>query len=44
MDIKSISIIFMAIVTTIVLFGVAIVLGNIVYNIACAVYNKIKSN
>jgi hypothetical protein len=39
---KSIEIIFMAIVTTIILFGVAITVGNIVYRIMCAVYNRIK--
>lgn len=42
-DMKSLGIIFAAIVTTVVIFGVAILVGNIIYNVMCEIYNRVKS-
>lgn len=39
---KSLGIIFAAIVTTVVIFGVAILVGNIIYNVMCKIYNRVK--
>ena len=41
---KSIMIIFAAVVTTVILFGVAILVGNIVLNVASEIYNRVKNN
>ena len=39
---KSIMIILAAVVTTVILFGVAILVGNIVLETVRVIYNKIK--
>ena len=41
---KSIMIILAAVVTTVILFGVAILVGNIVLNVASDIYNRVKNN
>jgi hypothetical protein len=41
---KSIMIILAAVVTTVILFGVAILVGNIVLNVASEIYNRVKNN
>jgi len=40
---KSLGIIFAAVVTTAVIFGVAILAGNIIYNVMHEIYNRVKS-
>jgi len=40
---KSLGIIFAAIVTTVIIFAVAILVGNIIVDVAKAIYNKVKS-
>ena len=39
---KSLGIIFAAIVTTVFIFGVAILAGNIIYNVMREIYNRVK--
>lgn len=38
----SLEIILAAILTTVVIFAVAIFVGNIIYNAMCKIYNKVK--
>lgn len=39
---KSLGIIFAAVVTTVIIFAVAILVGNIIYSLMCEIYNRIK--
>ena len=41
-DMTSLEIILAAILTTVVIFAVAIFVGNIIYNAMCKIYNRIK--
>ena len=41
---KGLGIIFAGVVATAILFAFAVMCGNIVYRVLCAVYNKIKEN
>jgi hypothetical protein len=41
-DMTSLEIILAAILTTVVIFAVAIFVGNIIYNAMCKIYNKVK--
>ena len=41
-DMTSLEIIIAAILTTVVIFAVAIFVGNIIYNAMCKIYNRIK--
>ena len=43
-DMTSLGIIFAAIVTTVFIFAVAILAGNIIYNVMCEIYNRVKSH
>ncbi len=41
-DMTSLEIILAAILTTVVIFAVAIFVGNIIYNAMCKIYNRVK--
>ena len=41
-NMKSLGIIFAAVVTTAIIFAVAILAGNIIYNVMREIYNRVK--